>query len=217
MSSTRAADNIVDGTGGHGRRAGVLPPIPVYSHGWDAPSQSWRGPDELTFTLQNSRPLLRKLRSSKGAWYGKVGCRLPGERPASFCTSIHDLGDSAVALIDVEDSNGSPAEVVAVIPNHRIPSIRPDFAFEFVTFLRFVRAAEVGSELPIHDYVERTLQQAGRDSSLVFSIGGTVSPEMDLALSVHVERLVMCILQWLSEKDHGATRLKLAYSHGRAV
>lgn len=205
MSSTKVADESGYEASSRGRWADSLPPIPIYSHGWDASSQSWRGPDELTFTLQNSQLLLRKLRSSKGVWYGKLGCSLHGERPASFYTSIHDLGDSAVAIIDVEDSNGSPVEVVAVIPHHRVPRIRPDFAFEFVAFLRFVRAAEAGSELLIHDYVEHTLQEVAGGSSLIFSIDGAVPPEMNLALSVHVERLSMCMLQWLSEKDHGVT------------
>jgi len=183
-------------------RAGLQPSCPIQSHGWDAHTQSWRGPDEFEFKLEDSRHLLQRLRRSAGAWHGKLTCRFPGEMPASFFTTIYDLGDSGVAMIDLEDSGGPPVEILAVVPHHRVSKIRTEFAFEFVSFLRFVRVAGTGSELAIHDYIEQTLREADGSSSLVFSIDAGVIPlEMSLVMSVQSERLAAGMLQWLSEKD----------------
>ena len=176
----------------------------VHLYGWDCETQSWNGPNELEYTLQGARRILQKLRNAPGAWYGKLSCSVPDEPPLSFHTIIHDLGDAGLALIDMEDSTSGPMEVLAVIPNQRLARIRPDFAFEFLAFLRFLGGhASIGSELTIHDYIQNTLD-TDRESSLIFSINiGSIVPEVDIVLSRHIERLSMSMLQWLSEKDAG--------------
>lgn len=174
----------------------------VHLYGWDCESQAWHGPNELKYTLQGSRRILQKLRNTPGSWYGKLSCSVPDEPPLNFHTIIHDLGDAGLAVIDMEDSPSGPLEVLAVIPKQRLARVRPDFAFEFLAYLRFLGGhSSFGSELTIHDCIQNTLE-TDKESSLIFSINiGVIVPEVDIVLSKHIERLSMSMLQWLSEKD----------------
>jgi len=174
----------------------------VHLYGWDCETQAWHGPNELEYTLQGSRRILQKLRNTPGSWYGKLSCSVPDEPPLSFHTIIHDLGDAGLAVIDLEDSPSGPLEVLAVIPHQRLSKVRPDFAFEFLAYLRFLGGhASLGAELTIHDHIQSTLE-SDRDSSLIFSINiGLIVPEIGIVLSKHIERLSMSMLQWLTEKD----------------
>ena len=173
-------------------------------HGWDSHAQAWHGPDELTFTLRGCRRILAQLRQVPGSWYGRLRAELAGEPPLSVCASVHDLGDSGLAVIDVEGSPGGPLEVVLAVPAHRRPQVRPELAFEFVAFLRFLEGrTSLGSEQALHDYVHSVLAEpAGPPSTLIFTIETrAVTADTHLLISQQAEKLAMSMLQWMAEKD----------------
>ena len=176
---------------------------PIELHGWDSQSRVWHGPTELAFSLAECRHIVRKLRNTPGAWYGRLREQEPGELPLVFCAWLHDLGDAGIGVVDLEGSPGGPLEVIAVIPGARIKKLRPEFAFEFVAFLRFLEGPEsLGSELALHDYIEKILSTARGSKTIVFSIerrfGGQ---EIHVAMSRHVGKLIMSMIAWIDEKD----------------
>ena len=176
---------------------------PIQLHGWDARLHAWHGPDELTFKLTGCRRILGKLRQLPGSWYGRLRAEIPGGVPLSFCASIHDLGDAGLASLDLDGSPYGPMEVLLVVPAQRRSKIRPELAFEFVAFLRFLEGPEsVGAEMAIHDYIERVLREAGERESLIFSIETrSVEPEVRILISQQAERLAMSMIAWMAEKD----------------
>ena len=175
----------------------------VELHGWDSLAGAWYGPAELTFTLRGCEPVQSQLRETPGSWYGKLRTKAPGEPPLGFRISIHDLWDAGLALLDTEGSPGGPLEVVLAIPARRRARMRPDMAFELVAFLSFLRGLEKpGSEMAIHDYIQRVLEEADRLSTLVFSIETRfVVPESRMLISQQAERLAMTMIAWMAEKD----------------
>jgi len=175
----------------------------VELHGWDSLAGGWYGPTELTFTLRGCGRILSQLRELPGSWYGKLHTEAPGEPALGFQASIHDLWDAGLALLDIQGSPGGPLEVVLAIPAQRRARIRPDLAFEFVAFLAFLKGLEKpGSEMAIHDYIQRVLGEADRTSTLVFSIETRlVVPESRMSISEQAERLAMSMIVWMAEKD----------------
>jgi hypothetical protein len=172
-------------------------------HGWDSRDQVWHGPDELAYALCGSREILRKLRPLASSWHGKLHAQMPGQLSLNFCASIHDLGDAGLAIIDLEGSPGGPLEVTLVVPAHRRARVRTDFAFEFAAFLRFLEGLESsGSELAIHDYIQRVLSETGAATTLVFSIETRfLESEVQILIAEQVERLAMSMIAWMTEKD----------------
>jgi len=188
-------------------------------HGWDALSQSWHGPDELSYSLEGQRRILRALRKMPGSWYGKLREQLPGAVPLTFSASIYDLGDAGLLSIDLDGSPGGPLELVLVIPAHRRSKIRSEFAFEFASFMRFLEGPEsAGSEMAIHDYIERTLRETDPSRSLIFSIEARFEePEIRLLIAPQVEAAAMSMIAWMKEKDALAgafTELDTAHAGG---
>ena len=175
----------------------------VELHGWDSLAGAWYGPTELTFTLRGCGRILSQLRELPGSWYGKLRLEAPEEPPLNFQVSIHDLWDAGLALLDIGGSPGGPLEVVLVIPAQRRARLRPDMAFEFVAFLGFLRGLEMpGSEMAIHEYIQRVVGEADRRSTLVFSIETRfVVPESRMSISQQAERLAMSMIAWMAEKD----------------
>ena len=174
----------------------------VELHGCDSLSSAWHGPTELTFTLRGCGRILSQLRELPGSWYGKLRTEAPEEPPLAFHVSIHDLCDAGLALLDFEGSPGGPLEVVLVVPAQRRARIRPDMAFEYVAFLGFLRGLEKpGSEMAIHDYIQRVLEEADATSTLVFSIETRfMVPESRMLISQQAERLAMSMIAWMAEK-----------------
>ena len=172
-------------------------------HGWDSQGQAWHGPDELAYSLTGCRTIVRKLRELRGSWHGRLRSQVPGEPTLSFCGAIHDLGDAGLAMVDMEGTAAGPLELILVIPAHRRQLVRTEFAFEFTAFVRFLEGrASAGSEMAIHDYVHRVLQEAGAEKTLVFSIETRfVVPEVRILISQQAERLAMSMIAWLSERD----------------
>ncbi len=172
-------------------------------HGWDPDEGAWHGPDELTFTLEGCKRLLQGMRDAPGSWYGMARFQEPGEVPVSFCLSAHDLHDSGLAVIDIEGSPGGPLHFVLVVPAQRRSRLRPDFAFEFVSFLRFLEGQPgAGSELALHDYIQSLLDWPGDTGTLIFSIGSHAAPaEAHRLILEQAQRLAMSMIAWMAEKD----------------
>jgi len=94
-------------------------------------------------------------------------------------------------------------EVTLAVPAHRRARIRKDFAFEFAAFLRFLEGpASSGSELAIHDYIDRVLSENDSGTSLIFSVETCfVETEVQILIAQQVERLAISMIVWMTEKD----------------
>src|SRR5579872_403811 len=111
---------------------------PMHLYGWDSPSETWHGPNELGCAGVPDRRLLQGLQAAPGkSWYGPVSCCRTGECASRFFALVHDLSDCAVASIYCDETKTGPAELVAVIPAGRRANLREEFAFEFLSFARF--------------------------------------------------------------------------------
>jgi hypothetical protein len=173
----------------------------IQLHGWDPAVQGWFGPEELDPGSNGGSRLLRKLRNGGASLYGRFARAFPGEVPVEMGTLVQDLGDSAVAIVDMEGARGAPPQVLLVVPQPRVGHTRPELAFEFVACLRFFRVIDDGAELAVHDYIETALREPPPNASLVFSIGAaTIAPEFEVTLARHVEELAVALVQWTTAK-----------------
>ena len=177
-------------------------------HGWDSRARAWHGPDEISFTLAGSRRLLNRFRELQGCWHGKLRAHGPGAPPLTFCTQVYDLGDAGLATIDMEGSPGGPLEFMLVIPASRRSRIRPDMPFEFASYTRFLEGPESqGSEIAIHDHLERALHETDPATTLVISVETRFVPsEVRVLIADAAERLTMALIAWLEEKDSPAAQ-----------
>ncbi len=168
-------------------------------YGWDSRTETWHGPN--TFKPATvPRRLLQALQSTPGrSWYGPVKCCTAGEPEARFFVLIHDLSDCALAMIYCDESRTGPAEIVVTIPPEHRARLRPEFAFEFLGFTRFLGLAGNGGELPIHDGVEAAIHAAdGSGDTLVFSVSSGLWPhDMEHMLSRCVEKVAVAMCRWL--------------------
>ena len=124
----------------------------------------------------------------------------------SFFACVHDLGDAGLGMLDMEGSQGGPLQFILVAPARRRHKLRPDMAFEFITFARFLSGPEsAGDELALHDHIERALQTSG-NATLVFSIETQVLvPEVEILLAQQAERLTFGIVAAMAgRKSAGA-------------
>lgn len=172
-------------------------------HGWDSDALAWYGPDELAFRPDGCRYLVRRLLELPGSWHGMLRSQVPGEPPLAFRASFHDLADAGLGTIDLDGSPGGPLHIVLVVPARRRTRIRPELAFEFASFLRFLDGPEAtGTELAIHDHIQRVLEQAAGAATLVFSIETrSVLPEVRVHLSQQAEKLIMAMIACMAQKD----------------
>jgi hypothetical protein len=170
-------------------------------YGWDSRTETWHGPNTLSFPLAPARRLLQALQSASGrSWYGPVTCCAPGEPDARFFALVHDLSDCGMAMVYCDESRMGPAEIVVVIPPGRRTRLRPDFAFEFLAFARFMGAVGAGAELQIHDGIAAALAATATAETLVFSISSGLWPQdLEHVLSRCVEKLTVAMGQWLWE------------------
>jgi hypothetical protein len=174
----------------------------IQLYGWDSRSETWNGPTGLSFPLRGSQRVLEALRATPGqSWYGPVNCGAPGQPQSRFFTVIHALCDSAVAMIYCNDSRTGPVEIVAVLPPELRARLRPEFAFEFVAFLRFLEALSESGALTVHDLITTGIVETHPSDALVFSIStGLWTSDQDLVLSACVETIAISMLQWIAER-----------------
>ncbi len=174
---------------------------PILLCGWDSRSETWYGPNELSYSTTPDKRLLQALRDTPGkSWYGPVKCGDPGEIATRFFALVHDLPDCAIASIYCGESKSGPAEILAVIPADRRSRLRSEFAFEFVAFAHFLGSLRDGAELQVHDAMAEAIAgESGSTGNLVFAIGTALWPaDRDHVLSFCVERIASTLCQWIS-------------------
>jgi hypothetical protein len=174
----------------------------IVCYGWDSPTETWRGPDTLNLPIAPARRLLQVLQSAAGpSWYGPVTCCAPGEPEARFFALVHDLADCGMAMIYCDESKMGPAEILVVIPPERRARLRPDFAFEFLAFARFMNAASAGAELQLHDGIAAAINAAAGSDTVVFSVSSGMWPhDLEHVLSRCVEKVAVAMCQWLPDR-----------------
>ncbi len=181
-------------------------PIPVPAadlYGWEREGQFWHGPTELRPSSRR-RPETLDPAHALCAW--TTHSRLPDGLSVELFTSARDLGDCALATIDLDSVGPGPAAVVAAIPIHRASRVRPEFAFELAAFARFLEGPEpTGSELTIHEQVEQILGSPRRHST-IFALSLAPQP-CDVAISVseHIEQVSISLLRWLEQRDQNGS------------
>jgi hypothetical protein len=105
-------------------------------------------------------------------------------------------------MIYCNESKTGPAEILAALPAERRTNLRPEFAFEFLAFARFLGSVDAGAELKVHDAITAALAETRDCDSLVFSIGSGLWPsDLDHVLSQCVEKIAVTLLCWLREQD----------------
>jgi hypothetical protein len=194
MGTMQAATALARGSSGEESR--------IQLYGWDSRTETWSGPTGLSFSRRTSRRLLRALQATPGrSWYGPVSCTAPGEAPARFFSLIHALCDGAVATIYCNESRTGPVEIVVVVPPELRARLRPDFAFEFVAFARFLGALSEGGALSVHDLIAAAIRATQPSEALVFSIStGLWTSDLDHILSSCVEKIALSMLEWVAER-----------------
>lgn len=175
---------------------------PICLYGWDSRAQVWYGPFEPACCRDVDGRLLRALRAATGtSWYGSINCGAPGETPAKFFLLVHDLSDCAVASIYCDESKTGPAEIVAVIPAHRRPSLRADFAFEFLAYAHFLGCLDSATELQVHDSITSALVEQPA-STVAFAISSGLWPsDLDHILSCCVEKTAITLSRWMEDSE----------------
>jgi hypothetical protein len=104
-------------------------------------------------------------------------------------------------MIYCNDSRTGPVEIVAAIPPVLHARLRPDFAFEFVAFARFLGALDEGGALTVHDLMAAAIREAQLSEALVFSISTGLWPsDQDHVLSCCVEKTALSMLEWVAEQ-----------------
>ncbi len=93
--------------------------------------------------------------------------------------------------------------MVLVVPACRRAKVRPELAFEFVSFVRFLEGPDApGTELAIHDYIQQVLEKPADGSTLVFSIEARpLLPELHMPIAQHAEHIAMSMIEWMSQKE----------------
>jgi len=173
----------------------------IQLYGWDSRSNVWHGPDELGLAGVRPQRLEQALKSAPGrSWYGPVSCSIPGEPANRFFAVIHGLADCGVAMIYCDESRTGPVELITIVPAAVRPFLRPDFAFELVSFASFLGSVCGNANLAIIEGITTALGETPPSDSLVFSIcTGLWESELDYALSRCVEKIAVAMLDWLEK------------------
>jgi hypothetical protein len=180
-------------------------------YGWDAENQFWYGPAQLARRSTGTSWLTRQILRCPAAFHGSAPCEHRDGSTSNFLITAHDVGDCALATIDLAGAGAGPLEVLAAVPHHRLSHLRPDFAFELTAFARFYGSrTQTGAELAIHDAIEATLA-TDRSSDIVFSIGAHhLDGDIALALSPVIESLAVALVAWTSPSRLGMRQARAA-------
>ena len=172
-------------------------------YAWDGSSQSWSGPDELGCALKGNRRILGRLREAGASWQGELRIHTAGFPAVTFRVQLRDLGDACLAALDMEGGGGGPSHAILVIPEARRGRLRPEMAFEFTAFLRFLSGPPGhGSDLAFHDGLERALREAEPGATIVISAEtGVTSADERLLTAEACERLTMSMVAWAAGRD----------------
>jgi hypothetical protein len=172
----------------------------IHIHGWDSTGWFWHELTDIVPEAYETGAMLRKLRKAPAAFQGK--CRVPGSPVFEFQTTAYDVTDAGLAIVHLDGAPGGPIAALTVIPAHRRPRLRNEFAFGFVAHLSFLDGLiNPDSQLAIHDYVENLLL-AEPTSTLVFTVEtARACSDTSIVLSAYLEKLSIAMLQWLCAKD----------------
>lgn len=171
----------------------------IHIHGWDSTGWFWH---DIMPEAHETAVVLRRLKKAPAAFQGT--CRVRGSPSFEFQTTAYDLTDAGLAIVHLD---GAPIGALTVLPAHRRPRLRNEFAFGFVAHLSFLDGLiNEESELAIHDYVDQLLRTE-HTSTLVFIVE-TARPHSDagIVLSRYLENLSIAMLQWLCANDATAER-----------
>src|SRR5215467_8990266 len=174
---------------------------PIHLYGWDSRGQIWHGPNELGHCAPDKR-LLQSLSAAPGSsWYGTVNCCCAASEPGGrFFVLVHDLPDCAMAAIYCDESKAGPAEILAIIPGDRRARVREEFAFEFLSFARFLGSISAGAELEVHEAITAALSNEPPSTDCIFSISsGVLSGDLDLLVSRCAERIAVTLCWWMAD------------------
>jgi len=156
----------------------------------------------LTMGGPGSRRILAKLRAVRGAFQGKLRCAVDGLPCLEFYTAVYDLGDTGLAIVNLDGTHASPAGILAAIPRSRRDLLRNDFAFELMTVLSFLGSpVNHGCELAIHDYMEETLRTEPLATQVFAVETAETSSDVAIVLSAHFEHLAAAMLNWMAERE----------------
>ena len=141
------------------------------------------------------------------SWYGAVNCCYPREPAGRFFALVHDLSDCAMAVIYCDESKAGPAEIVVVAPSHRRTRLRAEFAFEFLSFARFLGALSAEAEFEVHEAITAALADEPVSTNCVFSISsGLLSDDLDPIVSRCAEKISVTLCYWLAASVGPAKR-----------
>lgn len=173
--------------------------VPIRIYGWDSRAATWHGPSEPGGHARSDRRLLQALHAAAGrSWYGPVNCCYRAGQAARFFTLAHDLGDCATASLYCDESKAGPAEILAVLPAERRAALREEFAFEFVSYARFLGGLNAEAELTVYEGITAALKEHHHSEALAFAISSGVWPEdLEHVLAVCVEKVAVTLDQWL--------------------
>lgn len=175
----------------------------IHIHGWDSIGWFSHEVDGVAHGDHETGPVLRKLRKAPAAFQGS--CSAPGSPVCEFQTSAYDLTDAGLAIVHLDGSSGGPIGALTVLPAHRRPRLRDEFAFGFVAHLSFLDGLiSQDSEPAIHEYVDNLLR-TDQSSTLVITVKtARDSSDIGIVLSTYLEKLSIAMLQWLCAKDAAA-------------
>jgi hypothetical protein len=110
-----------------------------------------------------------------------------------------------LAIVHLDGSSGGPIGALTVLPAHRRPRLRDEFALACVAYLSFLDGLiRQDSEPAIHEYVD-SLLRTEQSSTLVITVEtARDSSDIGIALSMYLEKLSIAMLQWLCAKDAAA-------------
>jgi hypothetical protein len=139
-----------------------------------------------------------------------VTCDAANAPSTRFFALIHDLSDCAMASIYCHESKVGPAEILAVIPTCRRTRLREEFAFEFLSFARFLGVVNAGAELQLHEAVTGAIADQSDARALAFSLSsGLWQSDLEPILSQCVEKVAVTVCQWLAESSE-SRRVRVA-------
>ena len=108
-------------------------------------------------------------------------------------------------MIYCNDSRTGPVEIVAVVPPELRARLRPDFAFEFVAFARFLGALSEEGALTVHDLIAAAIRESPSFEALVFCVStGLWTSDLDHVLSCCVEKIALSMLEWVTTPEKAA-------------
>jgi hypothetical protein len=109
-------------------------------------------------------------------------------------------GQVMVRSLELQPAGAGLHALLVAIPPGLGERVRPDFAFEFVAFARFLEALSEDAALTVHDLIAASIAEAQPADALVFSISTGLWPsDLDDVLSNCVETAALSMLHWVAE------------------